>query len=477
MTRILVVDDQAFPRQAVVDLIEHEFGIAATTAASAAEALATLADQAFDLVITDLKMDEMDGIQLLERVRADHVGTEVIVVTGYGSIEDAVEAMRIGASDFVIKDGLSKVLPIKITKALENGFARRERDRLGEENAYLREEIGDRFSEIVGDSAVIRQVLATVSKVSATDSSVLIYGESGTGKELVARAIHRQSNRSQGPFVRVNCGALPRGLVESELFGHEKGAFTGAVRQKKGRFELAQGGTIFLDEIADLPLDTQVNLLRVLQEKEFERVGGERTLTADVRVVAATNRDLKLMVGSNEFREDLYYRLEVIPIQLPPLRERREDIPALVAHVLAKKCREINVPFRCLTDEAMQVLCAFPWPGNVRELENIIERTVVLVDSDTIGANDLPLELVPDLDVDLGPDSASGEEADLDDSQIGTDGAPMTQRLERLEKQMIERAMQEVKGVKTQAAERLGIKTSALYYKLDKYGIDYSDNE
>jgi two-component system response regulator HydG len=265
--------------------------------------------------------------------------------------------------------------------------------------------------------------------------------------------------------------------VESELFGHEKGAFTGAVRQKKGRFELAQGGTIFLDEIADLPLDTQVNLLRVLQEKEFERVGGERTLTADVRVVAATNRDLKLMVGSNEFREDLYYRLEVIPIQLPPLRERREDSPALVAHVLAKKCREINVPFRRLTDEAMQVLCAFPWPGNVRELENIIERTVVLVDSDTIGANDLPLELVPDLDVDLGPDSASGAEADLDDSPMGTDGAPMTQRLERLEKQMIERAMQEVKGVKTQAAERLGIKTSALYYKLDKYGIDYSDNE
>ncbi|MBT6629261.1 MAG: sigma-54-dependent Fis family transcriptional regulator, partial [Gemmatimonadetes bacterium] len=307
--------------------------------------------------------------------------------------------------------------------------------------------------------------------VSATDSSVLIYGESGTGKELVARAIHRQSNRSEGPFVRVNCGALPRELVESELFGHEKGAFTGAVRQKKGRFELAQGGTIFLDEIADLPLDTQVNLLRVLQEKEFDRVGGEQTLTADVRVVAATNRKLKQMVADNEFREDLYYRLEVIPIQLPPLRQRRDDIPALVVHVLAKKCREINVPMRRLTEEAMQVLTQYPWPGNVRELENIIERTVVLVDSDTIGSNDLPLELVPDLDVDLVSDSGSADMA------ANADGGPMTQRLERLEKQMIEGAMQEAKGVKTQAAERLGIKTSALYYKLDKYGIDYSDDE
>ena len=469
MSRILVVDDQEFPRQAVVDLIEHEFGVTAATAASAGEALAAMAEQVFDLIITDLKMDEMDGIQLLERVRSDHPGTEVIVVTGYGSIEDAVEAMRIGASDFVVKDGLSKVLPIKITKALENLSARHERDRLGEENRYLREEIGDRFGEIVGDSPVIQQVLGTVMKVSATDSSVLIYGESGTGKELVARAIHRQSSRSEGPFVRVNCGALPRELVESELFGHEKGAFTSAVRQKKGRFELAQGGTIFLDEIADLPLDTQVNLLRVLQEKEFDRVGGEHTLTADVRVVAATNRNLKQMVGENEFREDLYYRLDVIPIQLPPLRERREDIPALVAHVLAKKCREINVSMRRLTEEALQLLCQYPWPGNVRELENIIERTVVLVDDDTIGANDLPLELVPDLDV--------GLEEELVESDVSDPNAPMTQRLEQLEQEMIERAMQDARGVKTQAAERLGIKTSALYYKLDKYGIDYSDDE
>ncbi|MBT3346079.1 MAG: sigma-54-dependent Fis family transcriptional regulator [Gemmatimonadetes bacterium] len=478
MSRILVVDDQEFPRQAIADLIDHEFSVVAATAASAAEALTKLNEESFDLVITDLKMDGMDGIGLLQKIRDDHPGTEVILVTGYGSIEDAVEAMRIGASDFVVKDGLSKVLPIKISKALENRRARNERDRLGEENQYLREEIDESFGEIVGDSPEIRHVLGTVTKVSGTDSSVLIYGESGTGKELVARAIHRQSNRSAGPFVRVNCGALPKDLVESELFGHEKGAFTGAVRLKKGRFELAEKGTIFLDEIADLPLDTQVNLLRVLQEKEFDRVGGEQTQVADVRVVAATNRNLKQMVGANEFREDLYYRLEVIPIQLPPLRQRRSDIPALVAHVLEKKCREINVPLRRLTEGAMQMLCRYPWPGNVRELENIIERTVVLVDGETIGANDLPLE--EGLALDGAPT------ADLPDSgQVGSSGDPesadgegqMTQRLERLEREMIERAMQETKGVKTQAAEKLGIKTSALYYKLDKYEIDYSDDE
>lgn len=475
MSRILIVDDQEFPRQAIADLIDHEFGVAAVTAASAAEALATMSEQSFDLVITDLKMDGMDGIQLLQKVRDDHPGTEVIVVTGYGSIEDAVEAMRIGASDFVVKDGLSKVLPIKISKALDNRRARHDRDRLGEENRYLREEIGDRFGEIVGDSPEIRQVLGTVTKVSGTDSSVLIYGESGTGKELVARAIHRQSNRSEGPFVRVNCGALPKDLVESELFGHEKGAFTGAVRQKKGRFELAEKGTIFLDEIADLPVDTQVNLLRVLQEKEFDRVGGEQTQIADVRVVAATNRNLKQMVGDNEFREDLFYRLEVIPIHLPPLRARRSDIPALVAHVLAKKCREINVPLRRLTDEALQVMCQYPWPGNVRELENIIERTVVLGDSDTIGANDLPLDGARFDEAGNG-DVVVNSSDDLP-AGFGDEAAPMTQRLEQLERELIERAMQEVRGVKTQAAERLGIKTSALYYKLDKYGIDYSDDE
>ena len=390
MTQILVVDDQEFPRQAVVDLIEHEFGIPAAPAASATEALATLAEQAFDLVITDLKMDEMDGIQLLERVRADHAGTEVIVVTGYGSIEDAVEAMRIGASDFVVKDGLSRVLPIKITKALENRSARHERDRLGEENRYLREEIGDRFGEIVGDSDVIRQVLATVSKVSATDSSVLIYGESGTGKELFARAIHRQSNRSEGPFVRVNCGALPRELVESELFGHEKGAFTGAVRQKKGRFELAQGGTIFLDEIADLPLDTQVNLLRVLQEKEFDRVGGEQTLTADVRVVAATNVELEQRIQDGRFRQDLYYRLARFTVTSPPLRERPDDIPLLADHFAQMLAVQMGRPTPTLSAAATCALRGYAFPGNVRELRNLLERALLeLGDGDVIEADHL----------------------------------------------------------------------------------------
>ncbi|MFC1526134.1 sigma-54 interaction domain-containing protein [Candidatus Latescibacterota bacterium] len=349
---------------------------------------------------------------------------------------------------------------MKVERVLSHRADRRERERLGEENRYLREEIGDRFGNIVGQSGVIMEILATVEKVSATDSSVLIYGESGTGKELVARAIHNQSPRSSGPFVRVNCGSLPRELVESELFGHEKGAFTGAVRQKKGRFELATGGTIFLDEIGDIPLETQVNLLRVLQEKEFDRVGGERTLTADARVVAATNRPLKTMVGEGAFREDLYYRLEVIPITIPPLRERRDDIPLLVDHFLQKKCREINLPLRRLTAEAMEVMCSYPWPGNVRELENIVERTMVLVDGDSVGPNDLPLSLE-------GLEDLAVPRTD----EVGRSQTPLNEQLETLEKELIEHAMAEAGGVKTQAAELLGIKTSALYYKLDKYGV------
>ncbi|MFH1568956.1 MAG: sigma-54 dependent transcriptional regulator, partial [Gemmatimonadota bacterium] len=362
-------------------------------------------------------------------------------------------------TDFITKPFPPEALQLKVERVLSHRSDRRERQRLGEENQYLREEIGGRFGEIIGQASRMREILATVDKVSATDSSVLIYGESGTGKELVARAIHNRSPRASGPFVRVNCGSLPRELVESELFGHEKGAFTSAHRQKKGRFELAERGTIFLDEVGDLPLETQVNLLRVLQEKEFDRVGGERTLKADVRVVAATNRPLKEMVADGRFREDLYYRLEVIPIYLPPLRERREDIPLLVEHFLVKKSREINVPIRRLTPEAMAVLRQYPWPGNVRELENIIERTVVLVDGETVGPNDLPLTV----------EGLAGR-SPVETASAGAQ-TPLNEQLESLEKELIQRAMEQADGVKTQAAALLGIKTSALYYKLDKYGV------
>ena len=465
MSRVLVVDDHEVVRSGVALRVER-MGHEAVTARSGAEALERLAESAFDLVVTDYRMEGMDGLQLLEMVKTRWPTADVIMVTAFGSIEVAVQAMQKGASDFVEKENLSEVLPIKIARVLEHRTARHERDRLDAENAYLREEIGDRFGDIVGVSEGIRRVLGAVEKVGPTDSSVLIYGESGTGKELVARALHRSSLRAAGPFVRVNCGALPRELVESELFGHEKGAFTNAVRQRKGKFELAEKGTIFLDEIADLPLDTQVNLLRVLQEKEFDRVGGEATLQADVRVVAATNRPLKEMVADGSFREDLYYRLEVIPLFLPPLRERREDIPLLVGHFLERKSREINVPLRRLTDEALKILCDYPWPGNVRELENIIERTIVLSDGEVIGPADLPLEGMDIPAAEDGADAAvpAGQETSL------------TDQLEGLERELITRAMQQARGVKTQAAELLGIKTSALYYKLEKYGVGYAED-
>ncbi len=459
MSRILIVDDNETMRSGIA-LVMKRMGYEAFTAASGVEALSILARHGgVDLVITDYKMAEMDGLQLLEAIRRDFGDTDVVIITAFGDIEVAVNAMQKGASDFVVKgDRTYEVLPIKVSKVLEHRRARWERDRLDEENEYLREEIEDRYGEIVGRSRHIAQVLARVERVAATDSSVLIYGESGTGKELVARAIHNRSARSSGPFVKVNCGALPGGLVESELFGHEKGAFSGAIRMKKGKFELASGGTIFLDEIGDIPLETQVNLLRVLQEKEFDRVGGERTLSADVRVVAATNRALKEKVADGSFRDDLFYRLEVIPLHLAPLRERRDDIPLLVDHFLRKKCREMNLSLRRLSGAAVEFLCRYPWPGNVRELENVIERTVVLVDGEEIGPGDLPL-------------AEGAGELDGDSDPIPASKLALNDQLESLERDLICRAMEEANGVKTQAAELLGVKTSALYYKLEKYGM------
>ena len=412
-------------------------------------------------MITDYKMEDMDGLEVLDAVRRDYADTDVVVITAYGTIDVAVEAMRKGAADFVVKaDALYDVLRLRVEKVLKHRELRQSRDRLDEENQYLRDEIGVRFNfgEMVGRSRPMKVVYEMVEKVAETDSAVLVYGESGTGKELVARAIHRRSARREGPFVKVNCGSLPRELVQSELFGHEKGAFTGAIRQKKGKFELAEGGTIFLDEIGDLPLEAQVNILRVLQTKEYDRVGGEETIQADVRVIAATHRVLREMVAEGAFREDLFYRLEVIPIRLVPLRDRKTDIPDLVEHFLHKKCEEMNRPLKRLTDRAMAAMASYTWPGNVRELENVVERTLVLADGNVVDVNDLPL------DVEASRAEVSAEE--LEDSAI-----PLTRRLEDLERQLIEQALEQAGGVKTKAAEMLGIKTSAFYYKLDKYGL------
>ena len=460
MSQVLVIDDNETMRSGMALLLER-MGHDVTVASGGVEGLRQMKARPFDLVITDYKMEDMDGLEVLDAVRRDYADTDVVVITAYGTIDVAVEAMRKGAADFVVKaDALYDVLRLRVEKVLKHRELRQSRDRLDEENQYLRDEIGVRFNfgEMVGRSKPMKTVYEMVEKVAETDSAVLVYGESGTGKELVARAIHRRSVRREGPFVKVNCGSLPRELVQSELFGHEKGAFTGAIRQKKGKFELAEGGTIFLDEIGDLPLEAQVNILRVLQTKEYDRVGGEETLHADVRVIAATHRVLREMVAEGAFREDLFYRLEVIPICLVPLRDRKADIPDLVEHFLHKKCEEMNRPLKRLTDRAMAAMVSYTWPGNVRELENVVERTLVLADGNVVDVNDLPL------DVEASRAEVSAEE--LEDSAI-----PLTRRLEDLERQLIEQALEQAGGVKTKAAEILGIKTSAFYYKLDKYEL------
>ena len=460
MSRVLVIDDNETMRSGMALLLER-MGHDVTAASGGGEGVRQMKARPFDLVITDYKMVDMDGLEVLDAVRRDYADTDVVVITAYGTIDVAVEAMRKGAADFVVKaDALYDVLRLRVEKVLKHRELRQSRDRLDEENQYLRDEIGVRFNfgEMVGRSKPMKTVYEMVEKVAETDSAVLVYGESGTGKELVARAIHRRSARRKGPFVKVNCGSLPRELVQSELFGHEKGAFTGAIRQKKGKFELAEGGTIFLDEIGDLPLEAQVNILRVLQTKEYDRVGGEETLHVDVRVIAATHRVLREMVAEGAFREDLFYRLEVIPIRLVPLRDRKADIPDLVEHFLHKKCEEMNRPLKRLTDRAMAAMASYTWPGNVRELENVVERTLVLADGNVVDVNDLPL------DVEASRAEVSAEE--LEDSAI-----PLTRRLEDLERQLIEQALEQAGGVKTKAAEMLGIKTSAFYYKLDKYGL------
>jgi two-component system response regulator HydG len=455
MSRILVIDDHETMRSGVCLALERR-GHEVLSAADGASGMAQLQKADFDLIITDYKMEGMDGLDLLDKVQAMDI--DVIVMTAYGSVNLAVEAMKRGVIDFVSKPFSPDVIQLKVEKALAHRHVRALHDRLKEENAYLKTEIDGRFNfgNMVGSDVSMDGVFERVKKAAPIGSAVLVLGESGTGKELVARAIHQASPRSDGPFVKVNCGALPRDLVEGELFGHEKGAFTGAVKEKRGRFEIADGGSIFLDEVGDLPLEAQVKLLRVLQEKEFERLGGEKTLHVDVRVIAATNRDLKKMMTDGLSRQDLYYRLDVIPIFLPPLCERKNDIPALVEHFLRIKSIELGMSAKPFTDSALTALKTYHWPGNVRELENLIERSLVLSDGEKISVADLPFD---------APVETNFQVAHLDD------GMALNARLDGLERDLIIQALEQAEGVKTRAAEILGVKTSALYYKLDKYGL------
>jgi len=453
--QILVVEDNETMREGMIKILEKE-GYKVYGASSGVEGISTLANRRCDLVITDFKMTGLDGLELLNKIKRDFQDTEVIVITAYGTIELAVEAMKSGAWDFMTKPFSKDELKLKVERVLEIINQRSVVRRLADENRYLRDEVEIRFNygEIVGESRKMKSVYRAIEKVTKSDSSVLIYGESGTGKELVARAIHNNSLRKNGPFIRVNCGALAEGVLESELFGHERGAFTGALRRKKGRFELADHGTLFLDEIGDIPMGTQVKLLRVLQEREFERVGGEETIKVDVRVIAATHRNLKEDVNRERFREDLYYRLHILPIELPPLRERKEDIPLLANHFLKKIGTELNKPDLIISKEAIQRLIIYDWPGNVRELENAIERAVVLSEENTIGPEDFNFMFFEN----------SG-------TKIAGNNLKLQESLNRFEKKLIENALIASGGIKSRAAKMLGIKESTLYYKMEKYGI------
>ncbi len=461
MTRILVIDDNETMREGIAHTVRR-MGHDVDTAKSGAEGLERFKARPADFVISDLKMEGMDGIEVLGAIRMLDPSALLMIITGFGTIDTAVKAMKLGAFDFITKPFPPEVLRLKVQSALDALAQRNKCEKLERHNEILQAELDDRYravdrTDLVGSSAAMLRVLETVRKVAAADSTVYIYGESGTGKELVARALHRSSRRAGGPFIKVSCGALAETLLESELFGHEKGSFTSAIKRKLGRFELADGGTLFLDEIGDVSPAIQLKLLRVLQEREFERVGGEDTVSVDVRVISATNKDLRAEVDAGRFREDLYYRLHIVPINLPPLRERVEDIEPLARHFIAKLRDRAASQIDDIAPEAVLALRRHPWPGNVRELENAIEQSLVFAEGDVLEKRDLPAHVTGTGSVTL--------------PLLPDDDMPLTERLETLEKALIERAYEQADGVKTECARLLGIKTSALYYKLEKYGV------
>ncbi|MBN2577311.1 MAG: sigma-54-dependent Fis family transcriptional regulator [Deltaproteobacteria bacterium] len=445
MERVLVVDDEEGIRSFISEVLAGE-GLRVSQAADGEAAARLLERESFHLLLTDLKMPRMDGMTLLRKVRAEQPEMEVIVLTAHGSVETAVEAMKLGAFDYLGKplSGPDE-LRLLVGRALERRRLREEQQRLAPSR--------DEAPGLVAQDKAMLAMLAQLKKVAVTDATVLLLGESGTGKEVTAQVVHRESRRSGGPFVAVNCAALSESLLESEMFGHEKGAFTGATAVRRGRFELADGGTLFLDEVAELRPPLQAKLLRVLQEQRFERVGGTRTIEVDVRIIAATNRDLGEEIRAGRFRDDLYHRLAVFPIRLPPLRERLADVVPLAHHLLARVARQLGRPPFQLDDAAQAALVAYAWPGNVRELANVLERAGILADGQTI-AKDLLV---------LGPPALAAAAAEPASAE-GT--------LEDLEKQAIRRALAATGGNRKQTAARLGIGLRTLYDKLRAYGIE-----
>ncbi len=440
--KILVVDDELIVRESMVGWLKKG-GYQVESAGGGIEALERMEEAAYDLLFLDIKMPDMSGIEVLKTVKTRYPSTMVVMITAYGSVETAVEAMKLGANDYLMKPFEPEQLALLVEKLQQH-------KRLIEENQLLREQIAtaaaDRFHDIVGISDAMQRLYQLIDEVAAVDTPVLIRGETGTGKELVAKAIHARSPRRYGPFIAINCGAFTESLLESELFGHEVGSFTGATKAKKGRLELARGGTLFLDEIGEIPMKMQVDLLRVLEERCIHRVGGTRDIPVDFRLVSATHKDLSKEIEKGHFRQDFYFRLNVIEIEVPPLRERREDIPVLAEHFLARFRRETNKPVEGIQKDALDLLTAYDWPGNVRELENAVERAVVLAKSRTLKKDDFAFLF------------------------RGT--APMEPHsLREMERLHIQRILKLCGGNISRAAKLLEINRTTLHNKIKKYGL------
>ncbi len=441
---ILVVDDEEIVRSSLVDWLRED-GYHAEAAENGFEALEKLKEKPWDIALVDLKMPKMDGLELMERMKKLKPDIQVIIITAYATVHTAVQAMKMGAYDYLVKPFNPEEISLLINRLIES-------QELVKEISYLRKELAKQyqFHDLISKSPKMQKIFEFARTVAKSNSNILILGESGTGKELLARAIHNESLRAAGPFVAVSCVALPETLLESELFGHEKGAFTDAVTQKKGKFELAHGGTLFLDEIGDISPKLQLNLLRVLQEKEFTRVGGTKPIRVDVRIIAATNRDLKKAVEEGKFRDDLYYRLNVISIQIPPLRERKEDIPLLVHHFIEKFNIELGKRVEKISEEALKTLMKYDWPGNVRELENVIERAMVITKGTLIKPEDIQISAEPSKEV-----RVEGEDRSL----------------RAVERAHIQRVLEENDWNIQRSAQILGIDRVTLYKKIKKYGL------
>jgi two-component system response regulator AtoC len=455
---IVVVDDDHGVREVLHDLLTQE-GYQVTAVADGPEAIQTVQDTVVQIVIADLRLPGMDGLRVLERVTQLDAKIVGIVMTGYGTIDAAVKAMKAGAFDFLTKPFDADAVSIVVHKALEF-------QRLRQENVLLRKTVRDQYrtEHLIGTSDTMRNLLEFIDKVADSDSTILILGESGTGKELIARTIHYNSSRRDQPLVPVNCGAIPENLLESELFGHEKGAFTGAVNARMGRFELAHGGTLFLDEVGEMSLSLQVKLLRVLQERCFERVGGTKTIGVDVRILAATNQDLEVAVQEKRFRKDLFYRLNVIPVTVPPLRERVSDIPLLIEHFIARFNEMKQASVREMDRDAMEYVLHYHWPGNIRELENLVERLIVLKKTGMIVPSDLPDKVLRSLPPPLAP---------LDEPlTLNGTGIDLVRELERHENRLIVEAMRRANGVTSKAAQLLHMNRTTLVEKLKRKGMD-----